>query len=179
MSSRTMIGKEYHPDQFQSHTMVVPKVHTEDLAVKAEHLDIVEIDGQQYAKLPEGWPAEENPSLLEAHVEHVMSEGEGLSAYEEELYSFTPAEVKELAEGYIDAMNEVRALRKGMKTMQRKTRKQAQQQRRLERRLNQARAGREQLRDTASKLASHRLSEAATALLEVLDKRGLVVREGE
>lgn len=154
MSGRTMIAGVFSPGPAQNHAVysdgTTGPLTNNGFDSREQHLDIVEIDGQQYAKLPEGWPAEENPSLLEAHVEHVMSEGEGLSAYEEELYSFTPAEVKELVEGYIDMANEVRALRKGMKTMQRKTRKQAQQQRRLERRLNQARAGRDRAQATAN-----------------------------
>lgn len=47
---------------------------------------------------------------------------------------------------FIQAFGEVDALTKGMKTVNRKRRKQNQVQRRIERRLNQARQGREQLR---------------------------------
>lgn len=166
-----VIGNGSYPD----------KISTEDLAVKAESLDIIEIDGEQYARLPEGWPAAESKDLEEAHAEAVANdEPEDWEKQITDIYaSFTPEEVMELCEDWARLARENIALRKGMKTMQRKTRKQAQQQRRLERRLNQARAGREQLRDTASRLAQRRLDEAARALLEVLDKRGLVVREGE
>ena len=163
-----VIGNGSYPD----------KISTEDLAVKAESLDIIEIDGEQYARLPEGWPAAEDKDLEEAHADAVANE-EGMPQWERDLYTFTPEEMRDVLEDWSRLVQENRALRKGMKTMQRKTRKQAQVQRRLERRLGQARAGREQLRDTASRLAQHALDEAARALLEVLDKRGLVVREGE
>lgn len=161
-------------------TMIgLPKVNTEDLAVATETLNVIEVAGRQYAQLPEGWPAAEDKDLEEAHAEAVASddttEDEIMSIYA----SFTPAEVRELCEDWSRLTLENIALRKGMKTMQRKTRKQNQVQRRLERRLNQARAGREQLRADALTIAQRKIDDAAQALLEVLDRRGLVVREGE
>lgn len=141
----TMIGLPKPADSYG----YVDKVSTEDLAVKAETLDVIEVDGKQYAQLPEGWPAAEDKDLEEAHAEAVASdditEDEIMSIYA----SFTPAEVRGFCEDWVRLINENTALRKGMKTMQRKTRKQNQQQRRLARRLAQARAGREQLRDQA------------------------------
>lgn len=109
-------------------------------------------DGTQYAKLPEGWPAAEAPDLEEAHAEAVASDepDDGLGEWERELYSWSPAEVKELAHAYIAAEQELIALRKGMKTMQRKSRKQAQVKRRLERRLAQARAARDRAQENVS-----------------------------
>ncbi len=158
---------------------------------------IIEVDGRQYAQLPEGWPAAEDKDLEEAHASAVASEepflteeqlknatgtvGEdGLHDWERKVYAgFTPAEVKEIIEEWSRQAQENQALRKGMKTMQRKTRKQNQVQRRLERRLAQARAGREQLRHTAAQIAQRKIEDAAQALLEVLDERGMVVRGGE
>jgi len=176
----TMIGSEFHPDQFQSHKMVI------------------EVNGEQYAKLPEGWPAAEDKDLEEAYAEAVTKEGDNISRWGEavassgpvdpeshetrvrDIYaSFTPEEVQELCEDWSRLVQENRALRKGMKTMQKKARKHTQAERRLQRRLAQARAGREQLRATASKLAQRKIEDAAEALLEVLDKRGVVVRGGE
>lgn len=157
-------------------TMIgLPKVET---ATVPEDFPIVEIRGVQYARLPEAWPAAEAKELEEAHAEAVAND-EKLSEWEQELYTFTPEEVKVLAHAYIDAEKEVIALRKGMKTMQRKTRKQSQVQRRLERRLSQARAGREQLRATASQLAERKLDDAVRTLAELIDEKGLIVREGE
>ncbi len=158
-----MNASEFHPDQFQSHSMKapmigLPKVNTEDLAVKAESLDVIEVNGEQYAKLPEGWPAAEDKDLAEAHAEAVAADEpeSEMPEWERKLYSWTAAEVKELIEAWIDlgykhreVVDELTALRKGMKTMQRKHRKSNQQQRRLERRLAQARAGRERQRDEA------------------------------
>lgn len=162
-------------------TMISGTVNTEELAVKAEALDVIEVNGEQYAKLPEGWPAADAKDLEEAHAEAVASNEPG--DWEDQIRdiyaSFTPEEVQELCENWARLVQEVTALRKGMKTMQRKTRKQNQVQRRLERRLAQARAGREQLRSTASQLARRKTEDAAQALLEVLDERGLVVREGK
>ncbi len=127
---------------------------------------IIEVDGRQYAQLPEGWPAAEDKDLEEAHASAVASEeplitkeqwdaavatvgDDGITDWQQKLYTWTPAEVRRLVEDWSRLAQENQALRKGMKTMQRKTRKQNQVQRRLERRLNQARAGREQLRDQA------------------------------
>jgi predicted RNase H-like nuclease (RuvC/YqgF family) len=110
---------------------------------------VIEVDGKQYAQLPEGWPAAEAKDLEEAHAASVMEDDDGLTEREREIYNLTPGEVKELLTEMVSVYEELHALRKGMKTMQRKTRKQAQVQRRLERRLSQARAGREQLRDQA------------------------------
>lgn len=126
--------------------------------------DVIDVGGVQYAKLPEGWPAADAKDLEEAHAEAVAND-EKLFEWEQELYTFTPEEVKALAHAYIDAEKEVTALRKGMKTMQRKTRKQNQVQRRLERRLAQARAGREQLRDQAEQYRDiAKINEAAAFL---------------
>lgn len=140
--------------------------------------DVVEINGEQYAKLPEGWPAAEAKDLEEAHAQAVLADepDDGLSEWERQVYSFTPAEVKELATAYVAAERELYALRKGMKTMQRKSRKQTQVKRRLERRLAQARAGREQLRATAKKIADRKLDDAVSALAELIDEKGLLVR---
>lgn len=142
---------------------------------------VLEAFGEQYARLPEGWPAAEAKDLEEAHAEAVANdEPEGWEDQIRDIYaSFTPEEVQELCEDWVRLVKEVTALRKGMKTMQRKQRKQTQVQRRLERRLSQARAGREQLRGTASKLATRKIEDAAHALLGVLDERGVVVREGK
>jgi hypothetical protein len=176
-----MIGSEFHPDQFQSHAMVVPKVQTEDLAIKAEALDVIEVDGQQYAKLPEGWPAADAKDLEEAHAEAVANDEPETTMpdWERELYTWTAAEVKELVEYMRDQHEEIIALRKGMKTMQRKTRKQNQVQRRLERRLAQARSGREQLRATAGQLVQRKLDDAVATLAELIEEKGLIVREGK
>lgn len=139
---------------------------------------VVEINGEQYAKLPEGWPAAEAKDLEEAHAEAVMADEptDGMTDWERTLYAWTPEEVKELVHAYIATEQELIALRKGMKTMQRKSRKQTQQQRRLERRLAQARAGREQLRATASKLAERKLEDAVATLSELIEEKGLLVR---
>lgn len=173
----TMIGLPRPVDAYG----YADKVSTEDLSVKAESLDIITIDGEQYAKLPEGWPAAEDKDLEEAHAEAVVSDGE--KQLEDEFMdiyaSFTPEEVRELCEDWVRLVKEVAALRKGMKTMQRKSRKQAQQKRRLERRLSQARAGREQLRDSASKLAQRKLDDAVSTLAELIEEKGIIVREGK
>lgn len=126
---------------------------------------VVEINGEQYAKLPEGWPAADAKDLEEAHAEAVAND-EKLFEWEQELYTFTPEEVKALAHAYIDAEKEVTALRKGMKTMQRKTRKQNQVQRRLERRLAQARAARDRAQEHASFYAKASLRRALAELEE-------------
>lgn len=126
---------------------------------------VVEINGEQYAKLPEGWPAADAKDLEEAHAEAVAND-EKLFEWEQELYTFTPEEVKALAHAYIDAEKEVTALRKGMKTMQRKTRKQNQVQRRLERRLAQARAARDRAQERASFYAKASLRRALAELEE-------------
>lgn len=159
----TMIGSEFHPDQFQSHAMAIETPKTNGY-VAAEVVvdtvdgvmpDVIDVAGQQYAKLPEGWPAAEDKDLEEAYAKAVEAgqfdqdeptDDEIMSIYA----SFTPAEVRELCEDWSRLALENRALRKGMKTMQRKTRKQNQQQRRLERRLSQARAGRDRAQATAS-----------------------------
>jgi len=140
---------------------------------------VIEVDGRQYAQLPEGWPAADAKDLEEAHAEAVANDEPETTMpdWERELYTWTAAEVKELVEYMRDQHEEIIALRKGMKTMQRKTRKQNQVQRRLERRLAQARSGREQLRATAAKVADRKIDDAAQALLDMLDSRGLVVRE--
>lgn len=133
----------------------------------------IEVDGKQYAQLPEGWPAAEDKDLEEAHAEAV-AEDEGMPEWERELYTFTPEEMREIIGEYASLVNENAALRKGMKTMQRKSRKQNQVQRRLERRLGQARAGREKLRaDDAT------LSKFADSLRELAEGAGRLVREGE
>ncbi len=108
---------------------------------------VIEVNGEQYAKLPEGWPAAEDKDLEEAHAEAVASEGDGMADWERDLYTFTPEEMREIIQAYVAAEREILALRKGMKTMQRKSRKQNQVQRRLERRLGKARAAREELRE--------------------------------
>jgi predicted RNase H-like nuclease (RuvC/YqgF family) len=137
--------------------------------------EVIEVDGKQYAQLPEGWPAAEDKDLEEAHADAV-AQGEPLT--EEEILSiysdFTPEETRELVEDWARLVAENSALRKGMKTMQRKSRKQNQVQRRLERRLNQARAGREKLRanDTT-------LNKFADSLRELAEGAGRLVREGE
>ncbi len=114
---------------------------------------IIEVDGKQYAQLPEGWPAAEDKDLEEAHAEAVANqepEDDGLDGWERHIYgAFTPADVKEIILDWSRLAQENAALRKGMKTMQRKTRKQNQVQRRLERRLNQARASRDRHADSA------------------------------
>lgn len=133
-------------------TMIgLPKVSTEDLAVKAESLDVIEVNGEQYAKLPEAWPAAEDKDLEEAHAEAVANDTPFITEERiRNIYAtFTPEEVQELVEDWSRLVQENWALRKGMKTMQRKTRKQNQVQRRLERRLSQARAAREELREDA------------------------------
>ncbi len=142
---------------------------------------VIEVNGEQYAKLPEGWPAAEAKDLEEAHAEAVANDDEPESEERvRNIYAtFQPEEIQELVEDWVRLVKENAALRKGMKTMQRKTRKQNQVQRRLERRLNQARAGREQLRAFSLTIAQRKIDDAAQALLDVLDSRGLVVREGE
>lgn len=109
-------------------------------------------DGTQYAKLPEGWPAAEAKELEEAHAEAVMADepDDGLTDLEREIYRLSPEEVKELLVEYVEMAEELTALRKGMKTMQRKSRKQAQVKRRLERRLAQARAARDRAQENVS-----------------------------
>ncbi len=129
------------------------KIDVHEVVSGKKRGDVVEINGEQYAKLPEGWPAADAKDLEEAHAEAVMNdepEDDGLSDNEREFYlSFTPVEIKELAKEFIQVSTELYALRKGMKTMQRKTRKQNQVQRRLERRLAQARASRDRHADSA------------------------------
>jgi hypothetical protein len=150
----TMIGSEYHPDQFQSHTMTVPEVRP------ATRPEVIEVNGEQYARLPEGWPA---------------PDPDGLEPWERKIYSdFSPGEIKEIIGDWSRLVQENQALRKGMKTMQRKSRKQNQVQRRLERRLNQARAGREKLRANDATL-----SKFADSLRELAEGAGRLVREGE
>jgi hypothetical protein len=134
---------------------------------KPKASEIITYEGEQYAKLPDGWPAAEDKDLEEAHAEAVLAEGEPQDIYA----TFTPDEVRELCEDWVRLLQENTALRKGMKTMQRKQRKQTQVQRRLERRLNQARAGREQLRADAAKATQRKIDDAARALLEVIDSR--------
>jgi type I site-specific restriction-modification system R (restriction) subunit len=151
----TMIGSEYHPDQFQSHTMTVPEVR------------------------PATRPAAEDKDLEEAHADAVVSQDEpdpdGLEPWERKIYSdFSPGEIKEIIGDWSRLVQENQALRKGMKTMQRKSRKQNQVQRRLERRLNQARAGREKLRANDATL-----SKFADSLRELAEGAGRLVREGE
>lgn len=122
-------------------------------------------NGTVYARMPEGWPAANAKDLEDAHAEAVASE-EPEQDWEDQIRavyaSFSPEEVQELCEDWVRLINENRALRKGMKTMQRKTRKQAQQERRLARRLAQARAGRDRAydeRDTYKGIA--KVNEAA------------------
>lgn len=152
--SRTMIAGVFSPDKTKNHVVfsdgtTKPLIEAKDLIVDPGLAPgMISYNGEAYAKLPEGWPAAEAKDLEEAHAEAVASD-EGMSEFERELYTWTPEEVQALASAYIAAEQENMALRKGMKTMQRKTRKQNQVQRRLERRLAQARAGREQLRDQA------------------------------
>lgn len=112
---------------------------------------VIEVNGEEYAKLPEGWPAADDEDLAEAHAEAVVADEpeSEMPEWERRVYSWTAAEVKELVEKYFATLAEVNALRKGMKTMQRKQRKQTQVRRRLERRLGQARAARESLREQA------------------------------
>jgi hypothetical protein len=100
-----------------------------------------------------------------------LTEEEILSIYSD----FTPEETRELVEDWARLVQENQALRKGMKTMQRKSRKQNQVQRRLERRLNQARAGREKLR--ASDATLNKFADSLRELAE--GARRIVVREGE
>lgn len=173
---RTMIGGEIKNNGFatpEAHEAAVREVgKTIEPGVTFTvlgpgHPDVIEYEGQQYAKLPEGWPAAEAKDLEEAHAEAVAEEGEPEDWEDQirDIYaSFTAEEVQELCEDWVRLVKEVAALRKGMKTMQRKTRKQNQVQRRLERRLSQARAGRDRAQENVSFYVK---SSLARALAEI------------
>lgn len=143
------------------------------------HPDVIRFNGEQYAKLPEGWPAAEAKDLEEAHAEAVAAEDRG------ELYDdWSPEDIKDFVETFtqllrdhFDVLQEVAALRKGMKTMQRKTRKQNQVQRRLERRLAQARSRRDAL--IADDEAAKTINAYMKSLEEMAAGKGVVVREGK
>lgn len=187
MSGRTMIGGPIENNGFDSKEQYEAAVERVSAQMEPgrtftvlgpNHPDVIEVNGEQYAKLPEGWPAAEAKDLEEAHAEAVANEEP--QDWEDQIRdvyaSFTPEEIQELCEDWVRLAKENIALRKGMKTMQRKTRKQAQQQRRLERRLAQARSGREQLRATANRLADRKLEDAVASLAELIEEKGLVVR---
>lgn len=146
--NRTMIAGVFSPDRTKDH-VVFSDGSTEPTA---EALEVIEVNGEQYAKLPEGWPAAEAKDLEEAHASAVAADDRS------ELYDdWSPEDIKDFVESFtqllrdhFDVLQELHALRKGMKTMQRKTRKQNQVQRRLERRLAQARASRDRAQENVS-----------------------------
>lgn len=156
--NRTMIAGVFSPDRAKDH--VVFSDGTTEPTAEAKVLigdegkapEVITYGGEAYARLPEGWPAADAKDLEEAHAEAVASDEPG--DWEDQIRdiyaSFTPEEVQELCEDWVRLVKEVAALRKGMKTMQRKTRKQNQVQRRLERRLAQARAGRDRAQENVS-----------------------------
>lgn len=166
--NRTMIGLPYPG-------VIGADVH--EIVTGKKRGEVVEVNGEQYARLPEGWPAAEDKDLEEAHAEAVANEG----ITEEEILSiystFSPEEVRELVEDWSRLVQENFALRKGMKTMQRKQRKQNQVQRRLERRLAQARNRRDQLmRDEET---GRTISSYLKSIAEMRNGEGVTVRGGE